>query len=207
MRQLNGVYTQEFNRRHRRTGHVFQGRFKGVLVERDPYLLELARYVVLNPVRARMVRSARDWPWSSYRATAGFEATPEFLTTDWILDQFGASRARAQKAYRKFVSQGRGVTVWENLRGQVYLGSDAFIEEHTPPRTAFSEIPRDQLVAGRPALIAIVSNPDDAAGIARAYLEHRYTQQEIAAHLRIHYSTISRRVRAQEGVIRRRRNA
>jgi len=207
MRQLNGVYTQEFNRRHRRTGHVFQGRFKGILVERDAYLLELARYVVLNPVRAKMVRSARDWPWSSYRATAGFEAAPEFLTTDWLLDQFGASRARAQKAYRKFVSEGRGVTVWENLRGQVYLGSDTFIEEHTPPRTALSEIPRDQLVAGRPALIDIVSEPDDAAGIARAYLEHRYTQQEIAAHLGVHYSTISRRVRAQEGVMRRRRNA
>jgi len=207
MRQLNGVYTQEFNRRHRRTGHVFQGRFKGILVERDAYLLELARYVVLNPVRAKMVRSARDWPWSSYRATAGFEAAPEFLTTDWLLDQFGASRARAQKAYRKFVSEGRGVTVWEHLRGQVYLGSDTFIEEHTPPRTAFSEIPRDQLVAGRPALIDIVSDADDAAGIARAYLEHRYTQQEIAAHLGVHYSTISRRVRAQEGVIRRRRNA
>jgi REP element-mobilizing transposase RayT len=60
MRQLNGVYTQEFNRRHRRTGHVFQGRFKAILVERDAYLLELARYVVLNPVRAKMVRSTRD---------------------------------------------------------------------------------------------------------------------------------------------------
>jgi len=207
MRQLNGVYTQEFNRRHRRTGHVFQGRFKGILVERDAYLLELARYVVLNPVRAKMVRSARDWPWSSYRATAGFEAAPEFLTTGWVLDQFGASRARAQKTYRKFVSEGRKVTVWEDLRGQVYLGSDTFIEEHTPPRTALSEIPRDQLVAGRPALIDIVSDPDDAAGIARAYLEHRYTQQEIAAHLGVHYSTISRRVRGQEGMMRRRRSA
>jgi REP element-mobilizing transposase RayT len=207
MRQLNGVYTQEFNRRHRRTGHVFQGRFKGILVERDEYLLELARYVVLNPVRAKMARSARDWPWSSYRATAGFEDVPEFLATDWILEQFGPSRVKAQKAYRKLVSEGRGVTVWQNLRGQVYLGSDAFIEEHAPPRAAVSEVPRPQLVVGRPALPDIVTEPDDAAGIANAYLEHRYTQQEIAAHLGVHYSTISRRVRAHEGELRRRRNA
>lgn len=207
MRQLNGVYTQEFNRRHRRTGHVFQGRFKAILVERDEYLLELARYVVLNPVRAKMVRSARDWPWSSYRATAGFEGAPEFLATAWILEQFGASRAKAQKAYRKFVSEGRGVTVWEKLRGQVYLGSDAFIEEHAPARTAPLEIPQTQLVAARPALVDIVSDADDAAGIARAYLEHRYTQQEIAGHLGVHYSTISRRVRTHESGKRRRRNA
>lgn len=71
MRQLNGVYTQRFNRVHGRVGHVFQGRYKGILVEKDSYLLELARYIVLNPVRAGMVRSAKDWPWSSYRATCG----------------------------------------------------------------------------------------------------------------------------------------
>jgi REP element-mobilizing transposase RayT len=85
MRQLNGVYTQEFNRRHSRTGHVFQGRYKAILVERDAYLLELARYVVLNPVRAKMVRTAKDWPWSSYRATAGHIEAPSFLSVDWIL--------------------------------------------------------------------------------------------------------------------------
>jgi len=96
MRQLNGVYTQEFNRRHSRTGHVFQGRYKAILVERDAYLLELARYVVLNPVRAKMVRRAQDCPWSSYRATAGLEDAPSFLTTDWILEQFGSSAKKAQ---------------------------------------------------------------------------------------------------------------
>ncbi len=67
MKFLNGLYTQHFNRQHHRTGHLYQGRFKGILVERDAYLLELARYIVLNPVQASMVRSAKDWPWSSYR--------------------------------------------------------------------------------------------------------------------------------------------
>jgi REP element-mobilizing transposase RayT/DNA-binding MarR family transcriptional regulator len=196
MRQLNGVYTQEFNRRHSRTGHVFQGRYKAILVERDAYLLELARYVVLNPVRAKMGRTAKDWPWSSYRATAGFEDAPLFLTTDWILEQFGPSQKKAQAAYRKFVSAGRRVTVWENLRGQIYLGSDAFIEQHAPSGSAsLPEIPRVQRLVDRPTLDAVVTSSKDAAGVAKAYLEHGYTMNEIAAHLDVHYSTVSRRLR------------
>ena len=65
MRRLNGVYTQAFNRRHGRVGHVLQGRYKSILVDKDAYLLELARYIVLNPVRAGMVKRVQDWPWSS----------------------------------------------------------------------------------------------------------------------------------------------
>lgn len=82
MRQLNGVYTQRFNRRHGRVGHVFQGRYKAILVQKESYLLELARYVVLNPVRARMVRTPDQWPWSSYRATAGLDPAPSWLMID-----------------------------------------------------------------------------------------------------------------------------
>jgi len=92
MRQLNGVYTQRANRTHGRTGHVFQGRFTAILVEREAYLLELCRYVVLNPVRAGLVRSAREWPWSSYRATAGQAAGTSWLTTDWVLGHLGRTR-------------------------------------------------------------------------------------------------------------------
>jgi hypothetical protein len=169
MRQLNGVYTQESNRRHRRTGHVFQSRFKAVLVERDAYLLELARYVVLNPVRAKVVRRAQDWPWSGYRATAGLEDAPSFLTIEWLLKQFSGARAKAQKAYRKFVSQGRGVTVWENLRGQIYLGSASFIEEHAPGLAPVREIPNAQLETRQPPLSAVVTSAKDGPGIARTW--------------------------------------
>jgi hypothetical protein len=95
MRQLNGVYTQHVNRVYRQVGHVFQGRYKAILVERDSYLLELARYVVLNPVRAGMVRGPRQRRWSSYRAMVGVEAAPEWLVTEWILGQFGQRRASA----------------------------------------------------------------------------------------------------------------
>jgi len=116
MQLLNGVYTQWFNRQHGRVGHLLQGRFKAILVEKESHLLELARYIVLNPVRAKMVRSVRDWPWSSYRATSGQSDVPEFLTVDWVLSQFDRDRARAVPAYRRFVRQGRGIDVWEELR-------------------------------------------------------------------------------------------
>ena len=71
MRQLNGVYTQKYNWRHQKVGHVFQGRYKAVVIEKESHLLEASRYVVLNPVRAGMVKQARQWRWSSYRATGG----------------------------------------------------------------------------------------------------------------------------------------
>ena len=96
MRQLNGVYTQSTNRRHGLVGHLFQGRFKAILVERDAYLLALARYVVLNPLRAGMVPAAGDWAWSSYRAMVGQASAPAWLETDWLLGQFGEERAGAQ---------------------------------------------------------------------------------------------------------------
>ena len=85
MRQLNGVYTQTFNRKYQRVGHLFQGRYKSIVVEKKTYLLELARYIVLNPVRAHMVSNPGKFTWSSYKATSGVIKPPPFLTTDWIL--------------------------------------------------------------------------------------------------------------------------
>ena len=90
MRQLNGPYTQGYNRRHRRVGHVFQGRFKAILVEREVHLLELCRYVVLNPVRAHLVDHPEDWAWSNYRATAGLESGPPFLHIAWTWNSLGS---------------------------------------------------------------------------------------------------------------------
>jgi len=107
MRQLNGVYTQAFNRKHNRVGHLFQGRYKAILVEKDSYLFELSRYIVLNPVRAQMVRSAVNWRWSSYRAMIGQIKTPVFLESDWILSAFGKRKSKAIIGYKKFVSEGK----------------------------------------------------------------------------------------------------
>lgn len=128
MRRLNGVYTQAFNRRHGRVGHVLQGRYKSILVDKDAYLLELARYIVLNAVRAGMVERAEDWPWSSYRATAGLTDAPPWLAAEAIWRQFGPDRARAQQAYRRFVRAGVGAaSPWNALRSQIYLGDERFL--------------------------------------------------------------------------------
>ena len=109
MRQLNGIYTQWHNRTHSRVGHVFQGRFKAVIVQRESYLLELARYVVLNPVRAGICALPELWPWSSYRATAGSAAPPEWLQTAWLLLQFGGQLETASDAYIGHVRAGIGL--------------------------------------------------------------------------------------------------
>ena len=198
MQLLNGIYTQRFNRAAKRSGHVFQGRFKAILVEKESHLLELGRYIVLNPVRARLVRSARDWPWSSYRATAGQAEVSEFLTIDWILSQFGTKHASAMRAYRQFVSQGRGVDVWEGLRSGSLLGSEQFAERMKPRLT---EAPLDPNVlrrerdAARPSLVALFSDVADkrkrAQRIHEAVREHHYTLQEVGDHLGLHFSTIS----------------
>ena len=129
-RQLNGVYTQYGNRRHRRSGHLFQGRYKAILVQKALYLLEVARYVVLNPVRAQMVRSAGDWPWSRYRATAGRCETPAWLTIDWVLSAFAGRRSDAVLAYRRFVSGGRGQPApSQSLANPVLLGNEYLVDD------------------------------------------------------------------------------
>lgn len=105
MRALNGAYAQWFNRRHGLSGHLFQGRFHAVLVETDWHLLELSRYVVLNPVRANLCRDAGAWRWSSYRASVGAGRRPAFLTTDWVLEHFGQAPEQARAAFRRFVQE------------------------------------------------------------------------------------------------------
>lgn len=204
MRQLNGVYTQRFNRHHDRVGHVFQGRFKAIVVERDHYLLELCRYVVLNPVRARLVKDPKDYPWSSYRATAGLEPALSFLTTDWVLAQFGERKGQTQRAYRDFVQAGIGQTSpWESLQGQVLLGSESFIEHLKPyleGKQSLRELPKRQRLVARPPLAVLLAglDPKDRAQrdqtIRAAHLEHGYTLAEIAAGLGLHYSTISKAI-------------
>ncbi len=198
MQLLNGAYTQRFNRRHGRVGHLFQGRFKGILVEKESQLLEVARYVVLNPVRAGMVRSPRDWPWSSYRATADHDGVPSFLTVDWLLSRFGAERETAVRAYRRFVQAGRGVNVWDDLQAGWLLGSDRFVDELRPllqAKPADPEYRRRERLAARPSLAELFADVKDTetrnARIHEAVRVHRYTLKEVGEHVDLVYSTVS----------------
>ena len=199
MRQLNGVYTQAFNRRHEQVGHLFQGRYKAILVEKEAYLLELARYIVLNPVRAKMVKKPEEWEWSSYRATAGLEGAPSFLTTDWILSQFADERKKAQRLYRRFVAKETGRSPWDDLKGQIYLGSEKFIKSIPKPKTKLNEVPRAQRLLDRPRLKEIFAEAEtEDEGIFKAYHDYGYTMREIAEYLGIHYATVSRHLRRME---------
>jgi putative transposase len=206
MRQVNGIYTQYINYRHHSTGHVFQGRFKAILVDKDAYLLELCRYIVLNPVRACMVKEPGDYHWSSYRATAGQGKAVDFLSTDWVLSRFGENRRRAQKSYREFVKDGARVEVWKDLRFQCLLGDRDFCERFVAKLTdsrEVKEIPRVQRFMARPELDQLLprdiiqwsrSKRDEA--FLRAVMKWGYTYAEISRHTGLHYTTISRIVRS-----------
>ena len=204
MRHLNGVYTQTLNRTHHRVGHVFQGRYKAIIVEKDGYLLELARYVVLNPLRANMVKDVADWTWSSYAAMTGGQAVPDWLETDWILGQFSAQRRRAIKLYVDFVRAGVGLpSIWDQLSGQVYLGSEPFIKgmQRLTDKVAIGEIPRAQRrPLAKPLSHYQAKYRDPKAAMVAAYATGDYTMQAIADFFGVHYATVSRAVRKGEGV-------
>ncbi len=207
MRQLNGVYTQRFNRRHGRVGHVFQGRFKAIVVDRDSYLLELCRYVVLNPIRAGKRTKIENYAWSSYPATMGLAACPAWLETDWVLGQFAKTRTVARRRYAEFVAEGGGLpSPWSAVRGQALLGSEAFVEKMRPlleDARDLKEIPRTQRLLHRPSLGRMFTKAvrDDKTLrdklIRKAYLEHGYSMATIARHAGLHYSTVSKVIKGE----------
>jgi putative transposase len=128
MMQLGAVYTQTFNRRWKRCGHLFQGRFFSLHVQRESHLLELLRYTALNPVRAGLVKIPGAWPWGSYRATAGLEKRPAWLATEWTLSQF-RGRGRCETTWARFVADTSDYSPWERVRNQVILGEEDLVEE------------------------------------------------------------------------------
>ena len=202
MRHLNGMYTQRLNRRHGRMGHLFQGRFKAILVERDSYLLELCHYVVLNPVRAGVVESPEHYIWSSYRATVGISTCPKFLSIAWLLEQFGKGRKIAQKRYAAFVAAGMEVpSPWGELKSQVLLGSERFVTELQPylkSTQETNEIPRAQRFLNRPQLIVLFKGEDNWSKekrnkvIREAHEKYGYTLTEIGRAVGLHYTTVSK---------------
>ena len=200
MRYLNGVYTQAFNRSRKRGGHIFQGRFKAVLVEKESHLLEVARYIVLNPVRAQLAAHPRMWKWSSYRATSGESSPPAFLTVDWLLQQFDGRRERAIRAYRRFVKEGKGVSLWDDVQGGALLGCEAFVQEMRPllrDASGSQEIPKRERLLSHPTLEELFEGTEGDRAlrdqrIHEAFRVDGYTLFQIQEYLGLHYSTISR---------------
>jgi putative transposase len=204
MRQLNGVYTQLSNRYHGKVGHVFQGRYKAILVQKENYLLELARYIVLNPVRARMVREAKDWPWSSYCKTAGILDDDSLLTTEWLLSVFSKKRGTAQKKYIEFVNQGKNQpSPWESLQNQVFLGDKAYVSQilsNIDQDKDLSEIPISQRKEEAKELQWYdrqATSRNDA--IKLAYESGGYSMKKIGAYYNLHYSRVRRIIGGEKG--------
>ncbi len=204
MRQLNGVYTQHFNQRHQSVGHLFQGRYKAILVQKESHFLEACRYVVLNPVRAMLAQDPSEWRWSSYRAAAGREKPHLCLTLEEVLGRFGSKRTSSQKGYREFVREGIGEqSIWDQVKGQSLLGQEDFVDRilgHLEKPEKARKIPKEQRYLGRPNLKDLFSREilaekkrrDDQT--RKAVEKYGYSQREVADHLGLHYSTISRMI-------------
>ncbi len=200
MRQLNGVYTQHFNRRHIEDGPLFQGRFRSVLFEAENYLLPLCRHVVLNPVRVSASASAQQYKWSSHKAMAGQAKAPEFLSTEKVLGQFGKRAKENQRKYREYVKAGIDeASPLLDRSSQVLLGSPQFIGEMQPILNGEKLAKRGPKQARRrrslPVLFRNVDQKTKAERnelIRKAHIDHGYTLMEIGEHLGLHYTTVSK---------------
>lgn len=198
MRDLNGVYAQAFNRRHGRDGHLFQGRYRAILIESDEHLLAAAAYVVRNPVRAGICAKPGEWPWSSQRTVVG-ERAPALLALDELLSYFAPTRERARELYRAFTNEEQD-DVLSGCTG-VIAGSDDFVRLQLAGIEGSPEIPRAHVRPPRPALEEILRSPVDSRALAVAY-EHGYTMPTIAQHLGLHPSTVSRRLSRERAQIK-----
>ncbi|MEZ9873627.1 transposase, partial [Vibrio sp. 10N.261.51.C6] len=197
MRQLNGVYTQKFNRKHNRVGHLYQGRFKAILVDKDAYLLEVGRYILLNPVRANIVDTPNEYEWISWPFVTGLKESPDWLAVDQTLFQFGRQRNKAVEKYKQFVFEGVGKPLWTGLKQQVYLGSDEFVNSHLPNLNLaegdIKEVPAKQRRAKPLSLKEYQdSAPSRNDAIIAAFNSGGYTQKQIGNHFDLHYSRVSR---------------
>ena len=204
MRQLNGLYTQRFNRKHQRVGHLFQGRYQAILVDKDNYLLELSRYVALNPVRAKIVKDPKDWRWSAYQATTGHKGI-SCLTTDWILSQFD-NKQKASSLYQAFVLSGiKAESPLKAVKGQLFLGQENFIDKikHLMSVTEnLREITKKQRYVTRLSLNEILKYQDKKSrdqAMYEAHQQYGYTLKDIAEYIGVHYTTVSRVIKRIEG--------
>ena len=197
MHDLNTSYATWWNRRHKTTGHLFQGRFTAKIVQEDGYLITVCRYVALNPVKARLVMKPEDWPWSSYRATAGLEDPPAFLWTDLLLGQFGALDGEAAQRYRRFVEEGlRDGAESATWRGPI-IGDRAFVARFAGQlhRAPHDVVPLDRRAA-RPTLDDLfrgaIRRGDRDRQIGAAHREHQYSMTQIARFLDLHPSSVGK---------------
>lgn len=195
MRQLNGVYTQSFNKKHGRIGHLLQGRFKAYLIEKENYLLEVCRYIVLNPVRVGIVHDPLKWEYSSCRKTFVDRKRYKYLYPDLILSFFSNSLVDAQKGYIKYVKEGIGKeNPFKDAHGGFILGGERFVKSVMEKDEIIDceEIAERERYVSRPNLRDIFAGKERDEGIAIAVNKWRYSLKEVGEFVGLHYSCVSR---------------
>ena len=197
MRHVNGVYAQWFNRRHDRVGHLWQGRYKAVLVQQDEHLLVAIRYVVRNPVRAGLTRRVEDWRWTSHHETVG-AARPHVVAVDAVLSYFGADADGGRLHYVRVVGDEADPPPSPH---PLVVGDDAFVARHLAGVRPSPEHPQTLVRPSRAPLRELVAGPWDDAGLARANVVHGYSLRELAAYLGCGVTTVHRRVRGSERML------
>jgi putative transposase len=202
MHWLDSCYAGHFNWAHEHVGHVFQGRFQSIVVQQETYLLELCRYIVLNPVRACIVKDPAYYPWSSFREIAGLgSGLGGAVSAGWILSHFGDDPERARHEYARFVRDGAGrSSPFADVVAGTVLGDRDFrtgIRERVLSECRLEDIPAAQLDAFRPGLRELFSADEPLlrnernTRIRSACLEWRYTRTEVAAFCGISLSSVS----------------
>ena len=187
MRQLNGIYTQAFNRKNGTGGHIFQGRFRSVLVQKEKYLEELIRYILFQPVRSGFVKLPQQFKWSSCKFLFGREECPEWIDDDYIKSLY----PELESAFSD--SNVPDDSILNNIKKQIFLGDEEFISElqkHVDKEKDLREIPKIQ--RARPLSEFVKSTRSREKAIGKAYLSGDYTLQQIADYFSLHYSTVSR---------------
>jgi len=194
MRQLNGVYAQWFNRRHRRVGHLFQGRYKAVSVQTDAHLRRTVRYVVRNPIRAGLSSRPEQWRWTSHHATVG-TAAAGVVAVDELLACFSDDRAEALRRYRVMVES---LEEPPPARHPLVCGDDVFVVARLACVPRDPEFSRAMVRPPRPKLAELVGTVDDRGGIVAAHIGHGYSLRQIATHLGCSVTTVHRRVHGRD---------
>ena len=210
MRQIDGVCTQAFNARHRLVGHLFQGRFKAILVDREAYLMEVCRYVELNPVRAGLALHPAQWQWSSYLDHVGARNTPGGLNSAALLahllgraPQDDSDRVAARNSYANLVACGRNFALWHTcLRQQIYLGDDQFVDRMQviaePRRRQAAETPAAQRRSPWPLEYWLQTSASVAMGLRDAHYKGGLSMSAMAKSLGVSVSTVSRMIRSSQ---------
>ena len=198
MCNLNSNFAQKSNKKNKRVGHVFQGRYKSILVEEKKYLGELLRYITLNPVRANLVKSVEDWRWSSHGEIVG-KMREMYTHTKNTLSVFHDDTIEARRLYKEYIDQKYNKKKFgKNLKRKIIIGSKQFINEVVKkyPIDNSKEVIKKQRMIGRPNLKEIFKNSTSYNErnflIKIAFKKYGYTQAEIAKHLKMHYTSISR---------------